>query len=61
MAVGALNKLCATTMEVTESKYDDLISEREQLRILKNYTKLESTHTKEEIINLINAMEANNG
>lgn len=61
MAVSALNKICGTTMETTESKYDQLISEREQLRILKNYTKLESTKEKQEIINLINAMEANNG
>lgn len=60
MAVGALTKICGTTIEVTEDKYNDLIREREQLRILKNYTKQESTITKNEIINLINAMEANN-
>lgn len=61
MAVSALNKICGTTMEVTESKYDTLISEREQLRILKNYTRLESEIEKADIIKLINAMEVDNG
>ena len=60
MAVSALTKLCGTTTETTEAKYDALVRESEQLRILKNYTKLESTLTKSEIINLINAMEVNN-
>ena len=56
MAVAALTKLCGTTIEITESKYENLVSEREQLRILKNYTKAETT--KDEIIKLINAMDA---
>lgn len=60
MATSALTKICCTTIETTEAKYDELIAEREQLRILKNFVKIESTLTKSEIVNLINAMEANN-
>ena len=60
MAVAALTKLCGTTIEITEGKYEDLISEREQLRILKNYARLDSTLTKSEILNLMKAMEASN-
>lgn len=57
MAVGALQKICGTSIEVTEEKYNELIKEREQLRILKNFIKQESTITKNEVTNLINAME----
>ena len=61
MAVSALTKTFGgTTMEITEDKYDELVRESEQLRILKNYIKLETTFTKSEVVNLINAMEANN-
>ena len=57
MAVSALNKICGTVMEITEHKHEELIRQSEQFRILKNYIKLESTFTKSEVINLINAMD----
>lgn len=60
MAVSALNKICGTTMETTEVKYDELIKEREQLRILKNFVKLEEVILKDTVLTLIKAMEANN-
>lgn len=60
MAVSALTKTFGgTTMEITEDKYNEFVRESEQLRILKNYIKLETTFTKSEVVNLINAMEAN--
>ena len=60
MAVNGLLKLGGTTMEITEAKHDALVREREQLRILKNFIKLESTLTKGEVLNLIAAMEVKN-
>lgn len=60
MALGALNKLCGTSMEITESKYDDLVRESEQLRILKRFAKLEEVYCKEQITTLIKAMEESN-
>ena len=60
MALGALQKLSVTSMEISEQKYDQLIKEREQLRILKNFINQESTITKTEVANLINAMEQSN-
>lgn len=47
----------SAVMETTEAKYEWLVRQSEQLRILKNYIKLESTLTKSEIVNLINAMD----
>jgi hypothetical protein len=60
MAVSGLIKAFGTSMEITEAKYDALVREREQLRILKNFIKLESTLTKGEVLNLIAAMEVKN-
>lgn len=58
MAVSALTRTFGgTTMEITEAKYDELVRHSEQFRILKNYIRLETTLTKSEIVNLINAME----
>lgn len=45
---------------LTQSEYNKLIKHSEQLQILKNFIKRESTITKSEILNLINAMEENN-
>lgn len=65
MAVGALNKIAGTTIEVTEGKYDALVRESEQLRILTNLIKLNDLEsgiivTTIELNNLIKAMEKNN-
>lgn len=60
MAVSGLLKLGANTIETTEGNYNALVREREQLRILKNFIKLESTLTKGEVLNLIAAMEVKN-
>lgn len=57
MAVSGLVKAFSSTTETTEEKYDNLIKEREQLRILKNFIKQESTLLKTEVLNLIAAME----
>ena len=43
-----------------EDKYEVLIRENEQLRILKNFIKLENVYSKTEIETLIKAMEGNN-
>lgn len=59
MAVGAFTKIGTTTIETTEEKYIALVRQSEQLRILKNFVRQENTIVKSEIINLINAMEAN--
>lgn len=60
MAVSALTKLTGTTIEVTEDKYEKLVREREQLRILKNFIKQENVLVKSEVETLIKAMEASN-
>ena len=57
MGVGAFQKIGSTTVEITEQKHNALIRESEQLRILKNFINQESTITKYEVLNLINAME----
>ena len=61
MATSALQKLCNTTIELTEGKHDHLIRESEQLRILKNLIKSDEVILKETVLALIKAMEANNG
>lgn len=58
MAVPALQALTTATTSITDSKYDGLIRESEQLRILKNFVALEKVYSKSEIENLIKAMEA---
>ena len=58
MAMAALNKLCNNTIDVTENEFYNLVKQSEQLRILKNYTKLEDVHLKEDVLRLIKAMEA---
>lgn len=60
MAVPAFQALTTATTSITEDKYDVLIKESEQLRILKNFIKSENVYSKIEIEALIKAMEANN-
>ena len=60
MGTSALNKLCTNTIDIPESDFYILVKHSEQLRILKNYAKLEEVYTKEEVIKLIKAMEAKN-
>lgn len=57
MAVSAVTKLVATTVEITEAHYEDIVREREQLRILKNFIALEEVLCKSQIETLIKAME----
>lgn len=57
MAVGALNKIAGTTIEVCEHNYNNLVRESEQLRILKNYARHENVIVKSDILTLIEAME----
>lgn len=45
---------------LSQNEYNELIKQSDQLRTLKNYIKQDGTITKNEILNLINAMEANN-
>ncbi len=62
MAVSALTKIAGTYMEVCEGKYDDLVRQSEQLRVLKNFVALEDVYCKDQVKTLIKAMdmEANN-
>lgn len=57
MAVAALQKICGTTIEVSESNYNDLVRKSEQLRILKNFVASEDVICKSEVERLIKAME----
>lgn len=57
MAVSSLSKLCNNTIDVPESEFYNLVKQSEQLRILKNYTKLENVIVKDDILTLIKAME----
>lgn len=60
MAVSALTKTFGgTTIETTEEKYEALVRKGEQLRILRNFIMLDSTFSKSEVVNLINAIELN--
>lgn len=59
MAVGAFNKLANTTIETTEAKYETLIRESEQLRILKDYVRAEKVIMKSEVLTLIDVLEGN--
>lgn len=55
-----LQALSVSTVNITEEKNDNLVRESEQLRVLKNYCKLEEVILKEDVLKLIKAMEANN-
>lgn len=55
-----LQALTVNTFNITEAKHDKLVANSEQLRILKNYCKQPDVILKEDILRLINAMEANN-
>lgn len=57
MAVAPLTKLVSTTIEINEARYDHLVKESEQLRILKNFVALEEVLVKSQIEHLIKAME----
>ena len=59
MAVPALQVLTQSTTTITDAKYDDLIRQSEQLRILKNFIRCEKTYSTE-YEELIKAMEAKN-
>lgn len=59
MAVSALSALTQNTITITEKRHDELVRQSEQLRILKNFIRLEQTYSTE-YENLIKAMEANN-
>lgn len=60
MAVSALTKTFGgTTIETTEARYDELVRQSEQLRILKNFIRCENTYSTE-YETLIKAMEAEN-
>lgn len=60
MAVPALQALTQSTTTVTDEKYERLIRQSEQLRVLKNFVALEDVYCKDQIKTLIKAMEANN-
>jgi hypothetical protein len=51
-------QLCTNTVNIEETKHDDLIRQSEQLRILKNFAKDEKVF-KSDILELIEAMENN--
>jgi len=57
MAVSALQRVCGTTIEVSESNYNALVRQSEQLRILKNFVALEEVIVKSQIVEVIKAME----
>lgn len=57
MAVPALQALTTATTSITDNKYDALIRESEQLRILKNFIALETVYSKSEVATLVKAME----
>lgn len=52
----AIQQLTTSTVNILETKHDDLIRQSEQLRILKNFARDEKTF-KTEILTLIDAME----
>ena len=52
----ALQQLTISTVNIAEEQFKNLIKEGEQLRILKNYARLEEILTKGEILTLIKAM-----
>jgi hypothetical protein len=54
----ALQQLTKATVNIEEEQFKKLIRESEQLRILKNYCKLEEVITKGCIETLVKAMEA---
>lgn len=56
----ALQQLTISTVNITEDKHNKLIRESEQLRILKNFAKLDEVILKETVVTLIKAMEENN-
>lgn len=53
----ALQQLTMSTVNVAEEQFKNLIRDSEQLRILKNYCKLDEVLTKNEILTVIKAME----
>lgn len=59
MAVSALQSLTQSTTTITDERYEKLIRQSEQLRILKNFIRCENTYSTE-YETLIKAMEANN-
>ena len=56
----ATQQLSIPTVNIAEVQFNCFIRDSEQLRILKNYCKLEEVLTKSEVLTLIKAMEANN-
>ena len=57
MAVPVIAKLVTSTVELTESGYEALVRESEQLRIIKNFVGLEDVYGVTQVQMLIKAME----